>query len=127
MWLISFAPCTMRMRAAVFINAVAIREAVSLKYGPLLPQQCVQKLQTANYLFHAALNCNLAFVCFCTLLSWMLCRLHALGIIQYCRHAMVFSGLACEAISAGILRWKIRPKLHKFPSFTIREICGIPC
>ena len=55
-----YGPSEFRMRAAVFINAVAIRESTSLAYGPILPPECVQKLQTANYLFHSALNCHLA-------------------------------------------------------------------
>ena len=44
------------MRAAVFVNAVAIRRAVSLEYGFILPEECVRKLQSANYRFHSALN-----------------------------------------------------------------------
>jgi hypothetical protein len=45
-----------RLRAAVFVNAVAIRRAVSLQHGFILPEECVRKLQSANYLFHSALN-----------------------------------------------------------------------
>ena len=48
-----------RMRAAVFVNAVAVREACSLKNGLILSPECRQKLCTANYLFHSALNCDL--------------------------------------------------------------------
>ena len=46
----------LRLRAAVFVNAVAIRQAVSLQHGIVLPSESLQKLQTANYLFHSALN-----------------------------------------------------------------------
>ena len=52
-----------RLRAAVFVNAVAIREAVSLKHGIILPEVCVSKLQSANYLFHSALNSTLPDRC----------------------------------------------------------------
>ncbi|CAL1137508.1 unnamed protein product [Cladocopium goreaui] len=45
-----------QLRAAVFVNAVAIRQAVSLQHGIVLPPESLQKLQTANYLFHSALN-----------------------------------------------------------------------
>ena len=52
-----------RLRAAVFVNAVAIREAVSLKHGIILPDVCLSKLQSANYLFHSALNSALPGRC----------------------------------------------------------------
>ena len=58
-WDIAIAKCFKpRMRAAVFVNAVAIREAVSLKHGLILPKEVRDKLCTANYLFHSALNCH---------------------------------------------------------------------
>eukprot|EP00434_Breviolum_minutum_P010436 symbB.v1.2.009202.t2/scaffold580.1/size320225/4 len=44
------------LRAAVFINACAIRDAVTLRQGPILTPSNMQKLETANYLFHSALN-----------------------------------------------------------------------
>lgn len=50
-----------RLRAAVFINACAIRDAVTLRQGPILTPSNMQKLDTANYLFHSALNCALIF------------------------------------------------------------------
>lgn len=46
----------MQLRAAVFINACAMREAVTLRQGPLLTPENYSKLETANYLFHSALN-----------------------------------------------------------------------
>ena len=50
----------MRLRAAVFCNLVDMREAISIdKYGnrhATLSDANVQKLQQANFLFHAALN-----------------------------------------------------------------------
>ena len=52
---------TIRLRAAVFINACAIRDAVTLRQGPILTPSNMQKLETANYLFHSALNCVLIF------------------------------------------------------------------
>ena len=48
-----------RLRAALFVNAVAIREACSLRHGIILGSECLQKLQSANYLFHSALNSSL--------------------------------------------------------------------
>jgi hypothetical protein len=50
------------MRAALFLNAVAIRQCVSTSNGWILSQGVLQKLLTANYLFHASLNCNMAQV-----------------------------------------------------------------
>ncbi len=45
-----------RLRAAVFINACAMRDAVTLRQGPILTPTNLRKLQTANYLFHSSLN-----------------------------------------------------------------------
>ena len=53
---------SLRLRAAVFINACAMREAVTLRQGPLLTPENYSKLETANYLFHSALNGDLAYV-----------------------------------------------------------------
>ena len=103
-----------RMRAAVFINAVAIREAVSLKHGLILTKECRDKLCTANYLFHSALNCH-----FVRILDLQLCFEELLWesvdhSIMKCKHwGTSNQGLACEAISKGKLLWKIRPKIHK--------------
>ena len=52
----------LRMRAALFLNAVTIRQCVSTSNGWILSQCVLQKLLTANYLFHASLNCNMAQV-----------------------------------------------------------------
>ena len=52
----------LRLRAAIFINACAMRDAVNLQQGPLLTPENSEKLETANYLFHSALNCALAAV-----------------------------------------------------------------
>ena len=52
----------LRMRAALFLNAVTIRQCVSTSNGWILSQEVLQKLLTANYLFHASLNCNMAQV-----------------------------------------------------------------
>ena len=63
-----------RLRAAVFVNMVALREATSLKHGMILPPECVRKLQSANYLLHAALNSNLYCngACMaCALCAWV--------------------------------------------------------
>ena len=52
-----------RLRAAVFVNLVAMREAVSLHGGNglcTLSDFNLRKLQQANYLYHAALNGCLA-------------------------------------------------------------------
>ena len=46
----------LRLRAAVFINATAMRDAVNLRQGPLLTPTNLKKLETSNYLFHSALN-----------------------------------------------------------------------
>ena len=40
----------------MFVNAVAIRQAISLRHGIILPRESVVKLETASYLFHSALN-----------------------------------------------------------------------
>ena len=45
-----------RLRAAVFVNMCGMRDAVTLRQGPLLTDANRQKLETANYLFHSALN-----------------------------------------------------------------------
>lgn len=61
---------TIRLRAAVFINACAIRDAVTLRQGPILTPSNMQKLETANYLFHSALNCALILnICIAWLIS----------------------------------------------------------
>ena len=52
----------LRMRAALFLNAVTIRQCVSTSNGWILSQCVLQKLLTANYLFHASLNCKMAQV-----------------------------------------------------------------
>ena len=46
----------MRLRAAVFVNAVAAREAINLKQGPMLTQVNLERLQKAIFLLHSALN-----------------------------------------------------------------------
>ena len=51
-----------RLRAAVFVSAVSIRSCVSLKYGILLPEVCLKKLQSACYVLHCALNSPVAGV-----------------------------------------------------------------
>lgn len=49
----------------MFVNTVAIREAVSLRHGIFLPQESVQKLQSACYLFRSALNSSQVVHIFC--------------------------------------------------------------
>ena len=46
----------LRLRAAVFLNAVNLRSACTSKQGMFLTQRNLDRLQTANYLFHSALN-----------------------------------------------------------------------
>ena len=46
----------LRLRAAVFVNMCGMRDAVTLRQGPLLSGANRQKLETANYLLHSALN-----------------------------------------------------------------------
>lgn len=46
----------MQLRASLFINACAMRDAVSLDQGPILTPSNMRKLETANYLFHSSLN-----------------------------------------------------------------------
>ena len=49
----------LRLRAAVFINLVRMREAISLHRGNhccTLSQNNILKLQEANFLYHSALN-----------------------------------------------------------------------
>ena len=59
-WIESMCACPMaghvRLRAAIFINACAMRDAMSLRHGPLLCNTNLQKNETANYLFQSALN-----------------------------------------------------------------------
>ena len=52
----------LRMRAAVFVNLVEIRNAVSKKSNPdvRLTESNITKLQRATYLFHSAHSCGLA-------------------------------------------------------------------
>lgn len=59
-------------------------------------------LQKANYLYHSALNsCWIALV-YCFLkVKIVVC-------------VFLPQGLACEAINAEKLLWKVRPKVHKF-------------
>ena len=45
-----------QLRAAIFVNAFAMRDAVTLRQGPILTPTNLQKLETANYLFHSSLN-----------------------------------------------------------------------
>ena len=85
----------LRLRAAIFVNLVSMREAVSLRHGFILPPQMVKKLRTSSYLFHSALNCAEAAL------------YPEFGVSCLC------SGLAAEAIAFGTCRWKLRPKLHK--------------
>ncbi|CAK9024604.1 unnamed protein product [Durusdinium trenchii] len=67
-----------KLRAAVFVNFVAMRRAMT-KQGLLLPHENkICELQEACYLFHSALN-----------------------------------ALAMEALSKGVLLWKVRPKVHR--------------
>ena len=46
----------LRLVAAVFINACAMRDAVTLRQGPILETANLKKLESSNYLFHSALN-----------------------------------------------------------------------
>lgn len=91
-----------RLRAAIFVNLVAMREAITLRQGPILTNANLSKLQTANYLFQSALNSFLFGIT-------MACAVYQLTIyIIY-----IAPGLALEAIQNKKLLWKLRPKLHK--------------
>lgn len=56
-------PPTPRLRAAIFVNLVAMRKSLSLKQGPIMQEDNLQKLQQASFLYHAAHNCVLLQVC----------------------------------------------------------------
>ena len=95
----------LRLRAAVFINACAMRDAVNLRQGPLLTSSNLQKLETSNYLFHSALN-------------WLLVGGVSAVMGPYtqslcCTTYYWTQGLAQEALVQNRLLWKVRPKLHK--------------
>lgn len=90
----------LRLRAAVFVNLVAMRDAISNSRndGPVMCPQNIQTLQNASFLWHSARNCL------------------ALGWVDStsCDGVLFFSqGLALEAIQSEKLLWKIRPKHHK--------------
>ena len=96
----------LRLRAAVFINLVHMREAISLKNNNFctLSITNLQKLQRANYLYHCALN-----------------RVSVQKIHDTCVHTGMQAsmhcgsqGLADEAINNSQLLWKLRSKLHKW-------------
>lgn len=48
-----------RLRAAIFLNAVRMREAISMSHGPLMSPENLRKLQEGCYLFRSALNSGL--------------------------------------------------------------------
>ena len=65
-----------RLRAAVFVNLVAMRDAISNKINdfPVLREENLRILQTASYLWHSAHNCPV----FAMLLFQRVCSLHPL-------------------------------------------------
>ncbi len=94
-----------RLRAAVFVNLVAMRSAMSRHRNGLvsLTDENQTLLKRANYILHCALNsCLIRFVVdvdpiFCVpfTLLWI-------------------SGLARAAIDNDQMLWKIRPKHHQY-------------
>lgn len=59
--------CWPRLRASIFVNLVAMRDAISKRNndGPVLRSENLKALQTASYLWHSAHNCfMLADQCF---------------------------------------------------------------
>ena len=103
-----------RLRAAVFVNLTAMREYMS---GPAnsiaLTPENLAGLQKANFLYHSALNSHMAK----TMLVYR-CSSHDFHEIcsLMCKPVQIcwsFQGLALEAINAGKLLWKVRPKGHK--------------
>ena len=52
----------LRLRAAVFVNAVAIRDSMSIKNGVILDDLHQRALQTATFLFASAYNSFMAYL-----------------------------------------------------------------
>ena len=115
-----------RLRAAIFVNLVAMRKALSCPSNGVtaLTDSNLTILQRANYLFHAAHNRPLAFDCVCGMglclvgphmcFGWMLmsvpvCHFNTCHVIQ---------GLVAESIQKGELLWKTRPKYHKLLGYS---------
>ena len=70
-----------RLRAAVFINACAMQEAVTLRQGFALTAKNLRKLETANYLFHSSINWFLVGVCLKHVLFYIGAQ-HDVGVVN---------------------------------------------
>ena len=96
---------SLRLRAAVFVNLVAMRDAMSLSNNPttLLTKPNLEQLRKACFLFHAAYNRSMAK------------NMRMTPVLRAACASMVgAAGLATTALAAGKLLWKIRPKYHKW-------------
>ena len=87
-----------RMRAAVFINLVNMRRAVSSPDNPCvgLTPHNLDQFQKANYLFHSAHNCILVEVC---LVCFCLQKLVRGRVFKTVRCAMMWWTFFCEVPS----------------------------
>lgn len=90
-----------RMRAAVFINLVNMRRAMSSPDNPCvgLTPHNLEQFQKANYLFHSAHNCTLFEFCLVSLV--MLCFQKLAQCVQDCAvwYSVVY--IHCEQIVLG--------------------------
>ena len=66
----------------MFVNAVALRNAMHLDHGPILPSANVEAMRTAYFLFASAYNSFLTFIasaCYKT--------------IRKCQHACMYASM----------------------------------
>ena len=99
-------PSLPRLRAAVFVNLVGMRTALSDYMGPVMPEDNIRRLGDP----WAAHECTcLDHVCY-SVDPMSNCLTKEACYLFHC----ALNALAAEALLEEKLLWKIRPKVHRF-------------